>query len=73
MNYDEYLEVVITDADRKEFFYWILTDDEDEAVSKALERHVELGLSYIDDEDEGVFPMAYEVIEANKEVATVIE
>jgi len=57
MNYDEYLEVVITDADRKEFFYWILTNDEDEAVSKALERHVELGLSYIDD----------------KEVATVIE
>jgi len=73
MNYDEYLEVVITDADRKEFFYWVLTDDEDEAVSKALERHVELGLSYIDDEDEGVFPMAYEVIEGNEEVATVIE
>jgi len=73
MNYDEYLEVVITDAERKEFFYWVLTDDEDEAVSKALERHVELGLSYIDDEDEGVFPMAYEVIEGNEEVATVIE
>ena len=67
INHDDYLEVVVTDDSRREYFYWVKTEDVDEAVYRALERHTELGLPpCVDDEDEGVFPMAYPVIEAIK-------
>jgi len=61
--YSEYTEVVIDDEDNEQYYYWVLTDDEDEAVEAALKKHDEMGRpNAVNDEDAGVFPMAYQPV-----------
>ena len=61
--YSDYTEVVIDDEDNEQYYYWVLTDDEDEAVEAALKKHEGMGRpNAVNDEDVGVFPMAYQPV-----------
>jgi len=61
--YSDYTEVVIDDEENEQYYYWVLTDDEDEAVEAALKKHDEMGRpNAVNDEDAGVFPMAYQPV-----------
>ncbi len=73
-DFDSYMEVVITDSDGLEYFYWVNTQDEDIAIEVALERHDELGRpEAVDDFEGGIFPAAYSpVIPWNKDHAVII-
>ena len=72
--YLEYTEVVVDDKDNEQYYYWVLTDDEDEAFEAALKKHIELDRpAAVNDEDAGVFPMAYQpVTETGSETAVRI-
>ena len=74
IDFDDFFEVVITDEDSNEWFYWVECQDEDDAVEAAMEKHEELERpDAVDDFDEGVFPSAYQpVIEDNQELALII-
>ncbi len=71
---DSFFEVVITDENSEEWFYWVECDDEDDAVEVAMEKHEELKRpKAVEDFDEGVFPCAYQpIIEDNQELSVII-
>ena len=73
-DFDEYMEVLITGIDGTEYYYWVETDDEDDSIEMALNKHKELERpAPVDNEDEGIYPMTYTpVILWNKDKAVVI-